>query len=198
MPKSESIKELTVALIAVQSKLKPVERDGHANYGNFSTLAAVTEASRDLLISNGLAVVQLPTTLPDGSSGLETTLMHISGEWISGEMPLLLAKEDPQGQGSGITYARRYALSALLQIIQEDDDGQKATASKQQSQQNQAQRKSAVAPKPPCPSCGQVDSVMKSQFDAGYYCNPKFGGCRSKFDDSEPEEFVPNEGEAPY
>jgi hypothetical protein len=185
MSQSESIANLCKALIAVQSALKPVARDGNANYGKYSTLAEVTEAGRELLAKNGLAVTQLPTTLSDGSSGLWTMLMHTSGEWLDGEMPLLLSKEDPQGQGSGITYARRYALAALLQITQEDDDGQKATNSRQQYQQKQPAAPSSAPPRrpsaPPCPSCHNANSTHKSTRGEGFYCNPKSEGCGRSF-----------------
>jgi hypothetical protein len=48
--------------------------------------------------------------------------MHDSGEWLKATAELLLDKATPQGQGSGITYMRRYALSAMLGIATEDDD----------------------------------------------------------------------------
>jgi hypothetical protein len=56
---------------------------------------------------------------------LTTTLLHESGEWLSGTMPVRVAKDDPQGVGSGITYARRYALAALCGVVADaDDDGE--------------------------------------------------------------------------
>ena len=60
---------------------------------------------------------------------LITTLIHTSGQWISGEYWLNPAKpNDPQALGSATTYARRYALSALVGVCsEEDDDGNAAT-----------------------------------------------------------------------
>ena len=52
----------------------------------------------------------------------ETMLIHKSGEWISGYLPIKPKVDDPQGMGSAITYARRYALSAMLGIVADDDD----------------------------------------------------------------------------
>jgi hypothetical protein len=60
--------------------------------------------------------------IPDGN-GLTTIIMHDSGEWIRATATLTLDKQTPQGQGSAITYMRRYALSAALGIATEDDDG---------------------------------------------------------------------------
>ncbi len=78
-------------------------------------------AALTLLNKHGLAVTQLVDNAVDAGS-LTTMLMHESGEWISATQPLLLAKADPQGQGSAITYARRYGLMSMLGIVAEDDD----------------------------------------------------------------------------
>jgi len=66
---------------------------------------------------------------------LTTTLIHKSGQWIQSEMPLHLPKQDPQGQGSAVTYARRYAYMAILGLVaDDDDDGNAASRPKVQSQ----------------------------------------------------------------
>lgn len=44
-------------------------------------------------------------------------------------MPLMLAKDDPQGQGSAITYARRYSLMAMLSLVADVDDDAQSTRS---------------------------------------------------------------------
>jgi hypothetical protein len=62
--------------------------------------------------------------MPKGKYGLETMIMHSSGEWMSGEYEMKPTKEDPQNAGSVITYQRRYALGAVLGLnIDKDDDG---------------------------------------------------------------------------
>jgi hypothetical protein len=58
--------------------------------------------------------------------------MHRSGQWISGTAVVPIAKQDAQGYGATLTYARRYGLAALLGITQDDDDGERACASKAQ------------------------------------------------------------------
>jgi uncharacterized protein (DUF3820 family) len=65
---------------------------------------------------------------PDGAPALETRLIHAeSGEQITSHMPLVLTKQDPQSQGSALTYARRYALLAILGLVgDEDDDASRA------------------------------------------------------------------------
>ena len=61
-----------------------------------------------------------------GYAGVETILMHESGEWISNKLLLACKKQDPQAMGSAITYARRYSYQSVLGIPSEDDDGEKS------------------------------------------------------------------------
>ena len=90
-------------------------------------LPGVWEAIRPLLAKNGLSVVQTFTAWADGPT-IVTTLMHKSGQWVSSELFLKPAKSDPQGVGSAITYARRYALAAMVGVVaDEDDDGNAAS-----------------------------------------------------------------------
>ena len=68
-----------------------------------------------------------PIVQIDGKNFVKTLLLHESGESIEGLTEILFAKQnDPQAQGSGITYARRYGLQSLVNIGAEDDDGNKA------------------------------------------------------------------------
>lgn len=124
MNKSESIKNIAIAVHSVQKELEPVMKDATNPYFNskYATLEAVWFVVGPLLSKNGLSVVQL-----GGEDSLETVLFHISGEWISGSAKLMPKSNDPQALGSAITYARRYWLSALLGVVSEDDDGNKAT-----------------------------------------------------------------------
>lgn len=126
--KSESIKELAGALCKFQSQLKPVKRDAENPFfkSRYADLAGIWEAIREPLSKNGLSVVQ-GTKVVDQAATIETTVLHISGEWISGELPVFVKDySSPQSLGSGITYARRYALAAILGISTEDDDGESA------------------------------------------------------------------------
>ena len=64
---------------------------------------------------------------------LTTILAHESGEWIVQDMSLPVSKPDAQGAGSAITYMRRYALAAVIGVVQADDDGNEATKERIQS-----------------------------------------------------------------
>jgi len=126
MNKSESTKEIAAALAKVQAVLKGAAKDSvnpffHSTYAD---LASVWEACRKPLSDNGLSVVQTTAVGEGHALIVETTLLHISGEWISGQMPMLLNKQDPQGIGQAITYGRRYGLSAIVGICPEDDDAE--------------------------------------------------------------------------
>ena len=74
-----------------------------------------------------------------------TTLAHSSGEWIKSITPILARDESAQAQGSGITYARRYALAAIVGIAQIDDDGEAAVGRKQQPAKEPAIEAAVVA-----------------------------------------------------
>ena len=125
MNKSESITELAKALVKFHSVMGKVSKDAKNPFfkNNYASLSNIIEAVTKPLNDNGLSVLQLPSI-----EGLTTLLLHESGEWISSvsATPVKDAT-DPQKLGSAITYARRYALGAILSLnIDEDDDGQKA------------------------------------------------------------------------
>lgn len=124
--KSESISKLAMALVKAQSEISPVGKDGNNPHfkSKYATLDNIIDETRPILAKHGLAIIQMP-----GGDGehvkMVTMIMHESGEWMETE-PLIMrpSKNDPQGMGSCITYARRYSLSALLSIsTDEDDDG---------------------------------------------------------------------------
>jgi hypothetical protein len=119
------MENLYAALAKAQGEFPPVHFDavGQARGGRYkyASLGAIWQAVRPTLAANGLSVVQLPTTAPDGSVGLRTVLAHASGETLesTATMP---GGSTPQQQGSAYTYLRRYALAACLGIVAEDDD----------------------------------------------------------------------------
>ena len=132
MQKSEEINELATALAKVQSKIEGAKMDGENPFfkAKYATLASVWDACRKPLTDNGLSVVQTCSIGDSEGLILDTTLLHISGQWISGELAVKPTKNDPQGIGSAITYARRYGLAAIVGICPEDDDAESATEHK--------------------------------------------------------------------
>lgn len=133
MNQSESIKELATALAKAQGKISHAAKENRNQHFNskYADLASVLDACREPLSENGLSVCQLPSK-SDGAWVLITRLIHSSGEWIQGEAPILSSKQDAQGFGSGMTYARRYGLASVVGIAQDDDDGNAASRPTQQ------------------------------------------------------------------
>ena len=125
---SDETKDIAQALSKAQSQIQNASKDSRNPHFNsdFASLAAIINATRDVLAANSLSVVQ--ATVPMGQElMLVTTLAHSSGQWFRSYTPVLSTKKDAQGMGSGITYARRYALAAIVGITQEDDDGNSAS-----------------------------------------------------------------------
>lgn len=133
---SPSIESLAKALAAAQGDFEAVPKKAENPFfkSKYADLAAVVRAASPILAKHGLSVVQMPGVAQFGDEvddTLTTRLMHSSGEWVQSTMRMFLTKQDPQGQGSAITYARRYAYSAALGIVTEvDDDGNAASKAK--------------------------------------------------------------------
>lgn len=126
LQKSDSIKNLTKALITFHVKVDTIKKDAKNPFfkSSYASLSNILDGINDSLIESGLCVSQFPV----GDYGLETILMHESGEWIQANYTMKPVKDDPQSRGSAITYARRYAISAILSLnIDDDDDGNLAT-----------------------------------------------------------------------
>lgn len=128
MNKSDTILELAKALSKAQSEMGGAVKDANNPFfkSKYADLSSVIRVIKEPFANNGLSFVQFP--ICDGlSAGVETILMHESGEFLQSDYMLPLAKKDPQGSGSAITYAKRYALQAMAGIPSEDDDGNLAS-----------------------------------------------------------------------
>jgi hypothetical protein len=131
MRHSEQINELGAALATAQAQMKGAKKDSANPFfkSKYADLASVCAACMDALNAAGIAVVQAPSTTPDGIA-VETLLVHKSGQWMS-EIVCTKPKDDgPQALGSVITYLRRYALAAFAGVAPEDDDGEAAEGRK--------------------------------------------------------------------
>lgn len=127
--KSSSIKNLAMALSEFQGSVDAISKDSSNPFfkSKYASLENIVTSIRPILKENGLAVSQLPV----GDNQLTTMLMHRTGEYLCSTVRMTPKDNTPQGQGSAITYMRRYALSAVLGIVtDEDDDGNAATQPK--------------------------------------------------------------------
>lgn len=128
MNKSDSIKELAKALCQVQKVLKGAHADSTNPFyeSKYADLQAIWDAIREPLTANQLAITQTTGYADNGGPVVVTTLMHSSGEWINGEFPIIAKEQSAQAIGSGVSYARRYALAAIVGVYQTDDDAEKS------------------------------------------------------------------------
>lgn len=123
------MKKLLSALFEAQKEIKPALKstDNPFFKSKYADLNEVHHAVKASLEKNGLLVSQI-TELGEGNMPiLITRLFHVeSGESIESKYPVVYSKPDPQGIGSGLTYARRYQLATICGVVTEDDDGEKA------------------------------------------------------------------------
>lgn len=134
---SREIGKLAEAMAAAQGEFGPVEKDRTVDVRywdkstnsyttrtrRYATLDSVLRAVRPALSKHGLALMQRGISAPAGAHGMETLLLHASGQWIGQQSFLALAdkQEGPQAIGATITYHRRYALGAFLAVAPEED-----------------------------------------------------------------------------
>lgn len=127
---SEGLADLATALAKAQAEIRPAAKDAVNPHfkSKYADLAAVWEVVRGPITKNGLSIVQIPSA-EAAKVTVTTMLLHTSGQWIRSRLTMIAAQNTPQGIGSCITYARRYALSAVLGVAAEiDDDGNAASA----------------------------------------------------------------------
>ena len=117
--------QIAAALVKAQKEFGPALKSSTNPHfrSRYADLAACVEAVIDALNSNGIALTQRLSPCDDGVI-VETVFIHESGEVINcGQLHVPASKQDPQGYGSALTYARRHSLMAACGIAPEDDDG---------------------------------------------------------------------------
>ena len=131
MYQSEQINELATALAKAQGQMKHAIKDSVNPHlkSKYADLASVIDAVRVPLSENGLSFTQ-PIRVENNVTVLETVLLHTSGQWIKSRVIVNVEstnKNAIQAFGTVLTYLRRYSLSSLIGISQDDDDGHSAT-----------------------------------------------------------------------
>jgi hypothetical protein len=126
MEKSQSIQNLTQGLAKFHAMVGKISKDAKNPFfkSNYASLPHIITEVSEPLEKAGLILSQFPN-----GDGLTTMLIHAeSGEYISATYTLQVVRQnDPQAQGSAISYARRYAITSILNLAISDDDGEAAT-----------------------------------------------------------------------
>jgi hypothetical protein len=158
------MEKIAPAFIKAKKEFGPAlkDRTNPAFKSKYADLGACLDAVDEALLNNGIALMQ-ETFMDDRGVTVETVFIHESGETMrGGKLHVPASKQDPQGYGSALTYARRYSLQAACGIAPEDDDGNAASSHKSASAKPQA---SAPAPRQEAvPS--EPDAVILAQFNA--------------------------------
>lgn len=125
METSPDIKDIASALIVAQGVMGKAKKDEtNPHFGKkYADLESVWDACKTALQTAEIAVMQGPGMDDNGNVYVDTMLTHKSGQFIRTRTTAKPVRLDPQGVGSAITYLRRYGLTAMLGIVQEDDDG---------------------------------------------------------------------------
>lgn len=161
---SPSVAKLQASLALAQGEIKNALKDTDNPFyrSKYADLAGVWDACRAPLAKNGLSVIQV-SMFEDNKVGVITRLAHSSGEWIEGKLLLPLAKQDAQGYGSAITYARRYSLASIVGVATEDDDGNGASGKQVEDRQApppRQQQRQQEAPQPQAPPKDETATLV--------------------------------------
>lgn len=132
MKLSEKFDEILPALHKARSQFVKVKKDRQNSHlkNKYATLDSVLDAILPALTEHQLMIMQDAERI-ESNLRIETTVLHVSGQWARFYFDIAIQKNDPQGIGSTFTYGRRYALAAAFGLSQADDDAQIAVKSAQ-------------------------------------------------------------------
>ena len=162
------MKQIAAALVKAQKAFRPALKTNTnpAFHSKYADLSACVEAVIDALNENGIMLSQRNLETETGVT-VETVFLHESGEsWSSGPLHVPASKQDPQGYGSALTYARRYSLMAACGIAPEDDDGN--AASKPRESRAPEPKQKAMPEKAVSDHLAAIDTATKDTLKAIY------------------------------
>lgn len=174
--RSNQLNELFTALAKAQCALQAAPKDKPNPFfkSRYADLAGIWDACRQALADNGLAVIQSPSTTPEGDIVVTTLLGHSSGQWIESRLRLTPIKRDPQAAGSAITYGRRYGLTAMIGVVSDEDDDGNA-ASQPTDRAGASPAKAPPRPPKPTPPAKKPDTPEAARRRAIYAAITKAG-----------------------
>lgn len=166
---SDSIKNLLAAMHKVQGQVEGVAKDATNPHfkRSYASLESVVDTLRAPCQAAGLVIIQAPGECMEGTIAVTTMIGHAeSGEWLRSTVQLPMAKSDPQGAGSAITYAERYSLMALFNLPPVDDDAEAASRPVQPRERQSAPPQRAGAESPPASPVGVSSGGVRAALAA--------------------------------
>lgn len=154
--------KLDAALAKAQGEIEAASKDktNPAFKSRYADLTAVWAACRPALAKHGISLTQWPVHAEDGRVHMVTRIAH-GGEWIRAHFSIPVTKQDPQGYGSAIQYAKRYTLAAALGVVADEDDDGNAASARQAPRQEPAR-----APEQPKPTESLADTILRKFSEA--------------------------------
>jgi hypothetical protein len=141
--------KLEAAICKAQAQFPIVERNAtNPHFGKtYADLGAIITATRKPLADNGITVTQWPIESKPGSVSVLTRISH-AGQWMMASLTMPLGKGDAHGVGGAITYAKRFAWTAILGVAVEgeDDDGNTAVGDGNRKQGQASQKPQGSKP----------------------------------------------------
>jgi len=141
----ESRQTLINALVKAQSQMSHAAFDQTNPHfkSKFASLKSVIDAVKPALNSNGIAFLQEAVQI-DGVTHIETVFYGHNNMLRTGPVPVVADKQNAQGFGSGMTYAKRYSLSMALGIAADEDDDGNAAAKNSTGRKPQSVTKTVI------------------------------------------------------
>lgn len=143
MLRSENITKIAGDLLKAQKAFTSPKKSVNNPFfkSKYADISDVLEACQKALNDNNIVLIQ-PIVNKEGKNYVQTLLLHNSGEFLGCETEIKVKDNtNPQAEGSGITYARRYGLQSLLCLAADDDDGNEANKEASKPAKNDSQNK---------------------------------------------------------
>jgi len=173
----KDVEKLAPALLEAQKQIGVALTNAKNPYykSSYADLRTIIEAVKGPLNKNGIAFLQCVEAKPDWGGAeeevkgdlpiVQTILLHESGESIKSEIPVYCSKpNDPQALGTGISYAKRYALQAMLGLPTADDDGCTASGKGEKKAPKKKTKKAEKEPETPSFACDKIMDLAFNQY----------------------------------
>jgi len=159
------MKNLLQALVKFNNEVHPIIKGANNPFfkSKFADLATIQMTIKNPLGKNGLVITQA-NIWTDNQLFVETRIWHSeSGENIASVFPVIVNKQAAQDYGSAVSYAKRYSLSGLMNLIiqDEDDDGESAMQQNRQSNTNGTVITSTISAE----QLDQLEEELKDRID---------------------------------